>query len=208
MTPFDAKTHWQNVYLSKAPSELSWYQAEPTLSLQLINRCGLQLTDPIIDVGGGASVLVDRLLDSGYSGISVLDVAGEALAASRGRLGVKAERARWLECDITAYSPQTQFSVWHDRAVFHFLTDPADRTDYVSALTDGLSPGGYLILASFAIGGPEMCSGLPIVQYDGDKLQRELGPGFDLVEQRNESHATPSGRKQEFAYFRFVRSSV
>lgn len=208
MTSFDARTHWQNVYLNKAPSEVSWYQVEPTLSLQLIDRCDLQPTDPIIDVGGGASVLVDRLLDRGYSRVSVLDVAGQALAASRGRLGVKAERARWVECDITAYSPQTQFSLWHDRAVFHFLTDPSDRKDYVSALTNGLTLGGYLILASFAIGGPEKCSGLPIVQYDGDKLRRELGPEFELLEQRNESHATPSGRTQAFTYLRFVRRSA
>lgn len=205
MTALDIKAHWRHVYQNKAPSEVSWFQAEPTLSLELIDHCGLSADAPIIDVGGGASVLVDRLLGRGYSRLSVLDVATDALAVSRERLSAEAEKVQWIESDITAYSPQSRFALWHDRAVFHFLTDPADRVRYVHALTQALGPGGNLILASFAIGGPEKCSGLPVVQYDADRLLGELGSTFQLLEQRDENHVTPAGRTQAFTYFRLVR---
>jgi len=202
---FDRKAHWQKLYKEKAPSEVSWFQAEPTISLELISNCDLALSDPIIDVGGGTSVLVDHLLRLGYSRLAVLDISAAALTAARRRLGVDAKRVEWIECDITAYEPREQFALWHDRAVFHFLTDSNDRRRYVATLKEALRPGGHLILASFAIGGPEECSDLPIVQYDSRKFMLELGPDFRLAEERAETHITPAQRKQEFVYFRLIR---
>lgn len=204
---FDRKSHWQKIYREKLPSEVSWFQAEPSISLELISSCALHTSDPIIDVGGGASVLVDRLLDWGCTRLSVLDISAAALAVSKHRLSAKAEAIQWIEADITAYEPTLKFALWHDRAVFHFLTNPDDRKSYVAALKQGLQIGGHLIVASFAIGGPEKCSGLPIVQYDAAKLISELGPGFQLIEERTESHRTPAHREQAFAYFHLVRTA-
>ncbi len=202
MENFDSKAHWQKVYQQKQPTGVSWFQTEPFISLDLISHCGLGCADPIIDVGGGASVLVDALLQLGYSRLRVLDISGHALAASRRRLGAEAERVTWVEADITTYAPQEEYALWHDRAVFHFLTDASDRRKYVKALKQALRPGGYLIMAAFAIGGPEKCSGLPIVQYDAPKLLAELGPEFRLLEERRESHVTPEQQIQQFAWFR------
>ncbi len=205
MSSTDRKSHWEKVYSEKQPAEVSWFQARPALSLELIENAQLAPDDPIIDVGGGASTLVDELLAAGYADLTVLDVSGAALQASRHRLGEKAGSVRWVESDVTRFESDRAFALWHDRAVFHFLTDPADRKAYVAALKAALRPGGHLIIASFAIGGPEKCSGLPIVQYDADKLLAELGPGFRLVEQRAETHVTPAQRTQAFAYFRLIR---
>lgn len=204
MQDFDRKAHWQNVYGQKDATEVSWFQVEPAVSLELIANCGLEPSDPIIDVGGGASTLVDHLLEEGHTNLAVLDISGAALAASRNRLGANAGTVSWIESDVTTFSPESQFVLWHDRAVFHFLTDTEDRRCYVSTLRNALRVGGHLVLASFAIGGPEKCSGLPIVQYDAQKLIAELGPGFNLVEERTEEHITPAQRVQRFAYFRFV----
>ena len=199
------KQHWESVYSTKSPLEVSWYQTEPRLSLQLIAATGAAKDAPLIDVGGGASVLVDRLLDGGYTSVSVLDISNQALAHARRRLGARADRVEWLEADITAFDPPRTFQVWHDRAVFHFLTDAEDRRKYVAALRRGLAIGGQLIVAAFAIGGPVKCSGLDIVQYDAAKMTTELGPGFRLLEEQGERHATPSGKEQLFGYFRFQR---
>ena len=201
------KQHWETVYSTKSPLEVSWYQTEPRLSLQLIAASGAAKGAPIIDVGGGASVLVDRLLDAGYTRLSVLDISGQALAHARRRLGTRAGQVEWLEADITTFDPPRSFQVWHDRAVFHFLTDPEDRRKYVTALQRGLQIGGQLVIAAFAIGGPLKCSGLDIVQYDAAKMVAELGPGFRLLEEQGERHATPSGKEQLFGYFRFQRDS-
>lgn len=205
MQDFDRKTHWQNVYEQKEATEVSWFQENPAISLELIANCHLDSSDPIIDVGGGASVLVDRLIGQGYSNLAVLDISGAALAKSAQRLGESARTVIWIESDVTAFSPDTQVALWHDRAVFHFLTDAADRRGYVQALKKALRVGGHLILASFAIGGPEKCSGLPIVQYDAPKLIAELGEGFKLLEERTEEHITPAQGVQKFAYFHFER---
>jgi SAM-dependent methyltransferase len=201
----DRKAHWQKIYEEKDASDLSWFQAEPAISLELINNCDLALSEPVIDVGGGASVLVDRLLHRGYSRLVVLDISAAALATSRRRLGIDADRIEWIESDITAFAPGQQFALWHDRAVFHFLTDSDDRKSYVAVLKQALRPGGHLIVASFATGGPEKCSGLPIVQYDSKTLLAELGSDFRLVEERTERHVTPAQSIQEFAYFRLLR---
>ncbi len=205
MQDFDKKAHWQNVYEQKAVTEVSWFENKPTISLDLIAQCGLSSSAPIIDVGGGASTLVDQLIEQGHTNLTVLDISGAALESTQDRLGKKADAVNWVESDVTTFSPEHQFIVWHDRALFHFLTDKEDRRRYVSVLKDALQVGGYLILASFAVGGPEKCSGLPIVQYDAQKLRSELGSDFKLIEVRAAEHTTPAQRVQKFAYFRFQR---
>lgn len=199
------KDHWEHVYKNKSPLEVSWYQREPTLSLKLIENAEVDKSQPIIDVGGGASTLVDHLIDEGYEKIAVLDISERALHASRDRLGKKGLRVLWHESDITSFRPPSKYVLWHDRAVFHFLTDPKDRFLYVSNLKKALAPGGQVIIAAFAIGGPTQCSGLDIVQYDVKKLQHELGEDFHLVEQEEEIHRTPAGGDQHFVFFRFIR---
>ncbi len=201
----DRKSHWEKVYGDKVPLEVSWYQKEPSLSLSLIRHTRIAYDAPIIDVGGGASVLVDYLCDEGYSNVAVLDISAKAVAYAQERLGDIAAGVEWYEEDVTRFKPTRLYSVWHDRAVFHFLTDESDRRDYVKVLTNTLKPGGHLIIAAFAIGGPIKCSGLDIVQYDASKLMAELGEGFELVEEREEVHTTPAEKQQKFTYFRFVR---
>lgn len=203
---FDRKTHWQNIYKEKAPLDVSWYQKEPALSLDLIHRSGVPHDEPIIDVGGGASVLVDYLCKEDFTNLAVLDISANALNSARKRLGDSAEKIEWFEADITEFIPPHQFSLWHDRAVFHFLTDKFDRKKYIKVLNQALRPGGHLIIAAFAIGGPEKCSGLDIVQYDAMKLLAELGEDFKLLKERNEVHITPAGKKQEFVYFHLIKN--
>ncbi|MEJ2453089.1 MAG: class I SAM-dependent methyltransferase [Candidatus Thiodiazotropha sp.] len=202
----DRKAHWQSIYREKSPLEVSWYQGEPRLSLELVRHCGLRHDEAIIDVGGGASVLVDFLFREGYTDLSVLDISAVALDSARDRMGEAAKHVKWIEADITDFEPLRRYALWHDRAVFHFLTEASDRDKYIACLKAGLRPGGHLVLASFAIGGPERCSGLPIVQYDASKLKAELGDEFVLVEERAEVHVTPAEKSQKFVYFRFVRT--
>ena len=201
----DRKQHWENVYRNKTPREVSWYQENPALSLRLIGNAGVELTDPIIDVGGGASGLVDKLCEAGYSDISVLDVSATALEHAKKRLADKALLVQWLEQDITTFTPPRPYALWHDRAVFHFLTDPEDRKSYVAILKKALQPGGQLIIMAFAIDGPLKCSGLDIVQYDSNRLMAALGAGFELAETGHETHITPAGNQQKFNYFRLIR---
>lgn len=201
----ERKTHWERVYRDKSPLEVSWYQTAPTLSWELIRASGIAQDAPLIDVGGGASTLVDRLLEQGYSAVTVLDVSAQALAHAQRRLGERAGRVRWIESDITRFDPPQRYRLWHDRAVFHFLADAGDRVRYLAALGRGLEPGGQLIIGTFAPGGPERCSGLPIVQYDAARMQAELGDGYALQETRAEIHRTPAGKDQLFNFFRWVR---
>jgi SAM-dependent methyltransferase len=201
----DRKQHWEQVYQTKSPLEVSWFQAEPRLSLELIHRSGVGRDAPVIDVGGGASLLVDRLHADGYKQLAVLDISAAALAAARERLGANAAGIEWYESDITEFTPPHAFALWHDRAVFHFLTAADDRRRYVQVLRQALRPDGHVVIAAFAIGGPTRCSGLEIVQYDAEKLQAELGPGFRLEEERSENHRTPAGKDQKFGFFRLRR---
>jgi SAM-dependent methyltransferase len=200
----ERRRHWEGVYRSKQPIETSWYQATPTLSLQMIANTGAGFEEGVIDIGGGASLLVDHLLALGYRDLTVLDLAAEALDQARRRLGPNARRIEWLVADVTEYVPARTFAVWHDRAAFHFLTDPADRERYVGGLSAALEPGGQAIIAAFAPDGPTRCSGLDIVRYDADTLGAVLGAGFRLVEERRESHTTPQGREQRFGFYRFL----
>jgi len=199
------KAHWDEVYSNKSPLEVSWYQKEPALSLQLIENTGISTHAAIIDIGGGASILVDRLNERGYQHLAVLDISGNALAHAKKRLASSVDHIEWFESDITAFQSPHQFDLWHDRAVFHFLTTATDRKHYVATLQHTLKPGGHLIMAAFAIGGPSKCSGLDIVQYDAEKLLTELGSDFTLIEENSEVHVTPTEKAQQFAYFRFVK---
>lgn len=203
---FDRKAHWNRVYQDKSPLNVSWYQKEPSLSLELIRRTQLDHDEPIIDVGGGASVLVDHLHEEGFRRIAVLDISARALSCARERLGDAAQHIEWYEDDVTRFVALHRFSLWHDRAVFHFLTDAADRKHYVERVKAALRPGGHLIVAAFAIDGPAKCSGLDIVQYNSDKISAELGGDFELIETRDELHITPASKEQAFSYFRFVRT--
>lgn len=201
----DVKTHWQQFYDQHAPEGVSWYQAEPATSLALMARAGTATDAPVIDVGGGASLLVDRLLERGFSRLAVLDVSANALTYARRRLGASAERVAWYECDVTQFDPPHAFALWHDRAVFHFLVEAADRAAYVSVLRRTLDPGAQVIIATFAPDGPERCSGLPVRRYDAGTLCTELGEDFRLQEELAETHLTPAGAEQRFRWFRLLR---
>lgn len=200
----DRKDHWEKIYTEKSALEVSWYQKVPTLSLQLIHETKLEKNASIIDVGGGASVLVDNLLNEGYKNLAVLDISLHAINTAKKRLADNAKSVEWFEADVTNFVSPHQFDLWHDRAVFHFLTDAGDRQKYIDVLKRTLKPGGHLILSSFAIGGPIKCSGLDICQYDSSKLQNELDDNFKLMEETGEIHLTPAGREQKFSYFRFT----
>ena len=201
----DRKAHWENVYANRSPLRVSWYQEDPALSLQLIRGTGLALDAAMIDVGGGASTLVDKLCEDAYTNVAVLDLSARALAHAKAGLAERANAVEWYEEDVTCFIPPHRFSLWHDRAVFHFLTAKSDRDKYVSVLKQALEPDGHLIIMAFAIGGPVKCSGLDIVQYDANKLMAELGQGFELLETGHEVHNTPAGMEQKFAYFHFKR---
>lgn len=199
----DRKTHWESIYATKATDQVSWYQASPELSLSLIQATGIGKNARIIDVGGGASVLVDRLLDAGFTRVTVLDIAGTALVRAKERLGERAGRVTWIEADITTANLQGPFDVWHDRAVFHFLTEPEDRKRYLEAVDRAVPAEGHVIIAAFALEGPPRCSGLDVVRYGAEGLQRELGAAFTLIDTRTEEHATPFKTRQSFLYARF-----
>ncbi|HET9275813.1 MAG TPA: class I SAM-dependent methyltransferase [Gemmatimonadales bacterium] len=196
----DESDHWQEVYDTKAPAQVSWYQLVPEQSLEYIRRTGMPRTTPVLDVGGGASTLVDHLLREGWTDVTVLDIAPGGLGAARARLGAEAERVTWIVADITAFSPARRFGIWHDRAVFHFLVDPAGRERYLAVLRAALAPGGWLVLAVFGPAGPTRCSGLPVERYSAEAVSDLLGPGFRLVATDLEDHVTPGGQAQQFMY--------
>ena len=202
---FDRRKHWGDVYQEKSPSEVSWYQKEPKLSLELIRSTNVVSNEAIIDVGGGTSVLVDHLGKEYYTNLTVLDISENAIARAKKRLGDSATSIKWIVSDITQFDPPQKFSLWHDRALFHFLTDQSDREIYVKTLKNAIKPEGHLIIATFAIGGPEKCSGLEIVQYDTEKMIAELGDNFKLIEERKEVHITPANKEQKFIFFRFLK---
>jgi 2-polyprenyl-3-methyl-5-hydroxy-6-metoxy-1,4-benzoquinol methylase len=195
------KTHWEHIYQTKESAQVSWYQLHPQRSLQYIRNTGADRTANIIDVGGGASTLVDHLLDDSFGQITVLDISKEALEISQQRLVQRARLVTWLEADITRVDlPLHKYDVWHDRAVFHFLTKPQDREAYVKAVEHAVRPGGHVIVATFASDGPEKCSGLDVARYDPQSLHHEFGPGFELLDSTHEAHQTPFGTEQKFIY--------
>lgn len=195
------KQHWESVYETKPADAVSWFQTHAEQSLRLIRATGVALSGAIIDVGGGASTLVDDLLLAGWSKLTVLDLSAAALAAAKKRLGPRAAKVHWLEADVTtADLPRHAYDVWHDRAVFHFLTERADRQAYVDAVLRSVKPGGHVIVATFAEDGPTQCSGLPVKRYSADELHAEFGAPFSLLAHEKEEHHTPFGTVQKFVY--------
>lgn len=204
----EARRHWEAVYAARDPEALSWFQAEPAPSLAMIAATGLTPAARVIDVGAGASLLADRLLDRGFARVTVLDVSSQALATTETRLGDRAAAVERVAADVTAWTPPTgAFDLWHDRAVFHFLVEDAGRRGYVRALTSALKPGGYAILATFSLTGPDRCSGLPVQGYSPATLQAALGPDFQFIEARPETHRTPGGATQDFVWCLFRKST-
>jgi len=195
------KEHWEKVYQTKQPDAVSWFQEHATRSLALIRSIGTSLNANIIDVGGGASTLVDDLLSNGFKNISVLDLSANALDVARKRLGIEGGCVTWIPGDIcTVNLPDQAYDIWHDRAVFHFLTDPAHRKAYVEQIMKSVKPGGHVIVATFSPDGPEQCSGLPVARYAPEQLHQEFGPSFELIEHMSEEHKTPWGSVQHFLY--------
>lgn len=195
------KGHWENVYQTKAADAVSWFQPHAECSLRLIRNNIAGDAARVIDVGGGASTLVDDLLAAGFPQPTVLDLSAAALAAARQRLGGRAAQATWIEGDITTVAlPRHAYDVWHDRAVFHFLTDAADREAYVRQVLHAVKPGGLVIVATFAEDGPEKCSGLPVMRYRPDDLHAEFGQPFVLLGHEKEAHQTPGGAVQQFVW--------
>ena len=197
----DQKRHWEHVYQTRRPDEVSWFQPQATLSLQLIQRVAPSHNSYIVDVGAGASTLVDGLIAAGYTNVTLLDLSYAALAETKTRLGETARKVVWREADVlSAGFEASVFDVWHDRAVFHFLTNPADRIDYVRQVRRAVRPGGHAIVATFAEDGPTHCSGLSVARYSAAELHGEFGEDFRLLKSYRETHHTPSGVTQHFTY--------
>ncbi len=205
MSADEPQIHWEKVYQTKAEGEVSWFQESPEVSLNLIRATGVNARASIIDIGGGASRLVDALVDAGFEAVTVLDLSDKALATSRARLGARGGKVRWVVADVTRWQPAEVYDVWHDRAAFHFLVDPKDRAAYVERIVRAVRPGGHVIIGTFALDGPERCSGLPVIRYDAASLGETLGRSFELVDSRNHQHRTPMGTIQRFQFSRFRR---
>lgn len=202
----DLHAHWENVYRTKGERDVSWFQERPEISLALIRATGVGPDAAIVDVGGGASRLVDALLDAGFDHVTVLDLSEEALATSKARLGARSAKVKWIAADITAWEPSETYDVWHDRAAFHFLTDPKDRAAYAARVLRAVKLGGHVIIGTFALDGPERCSGLPVVRHDVRSIGAMLGPSFELMQNRDHVHRTPTDTIQRFQFGRFRRS--
>jgi len=197
----DVKTHWETVYTTKAPDQVSWYRPHLERSLSLIERAAGGVSASIIDVGGGESTLVDDLLARGYQNLSVLDVSQAAIDVTKKRLKESANRVHWITADVTTVDlAPGAYDVWHDRAVFHFLTSRKKRVAYVNAVAHAVKHGGHVIVSTFGPEGPTKCSGLEVMRYDADLLQHQFGTRFRLVESSKEQHHTPFGTTQQFLY--------
>jgi SAM-dependent methyltransferase len=203
----DPKKHWENAYQKESSEELSWYQDRPEKSLKLIAATGVGFDGNIIDIGGGTSKLAGLLVVQGYKKVTVLDIAARSIEQAKSWLGEQADKISWIEADATSYNFKEKYDIWHDRAVFHFLTDIQDRKRYVDAVQQSLKDGGHLIMATFGLKGPRKCSGLPVVRYSPETLHKEFENSFDLVETFVEIHSTPSKFQQEFIYCRFTKRS-
>ena len=196
-----SKKHWESVYTSKADSEVSWFQEHAQLSLKFILDANIPTEASIIDVGGGASTLVDDLLENGYEHITILDLSEAALDTAKTRIGAHAADLQWIGDDIlTVELPTNAYDVWHDRAVFHFLTTEDERHAYVQKVLQTVKPGGLVIVATFAEDGPTQSSGLPVMRYSANDLHSEFGEPFELLGHEKESHHTPAGNEQKFVY--------
>jgi 2-polyprenyl-3-methyl-5-hydroxy-6-metoxy-1,4-benzoquinol methylase len=203
MSDVSRQAHWENVYATKNETAVSWFQERPDISLDLIRSTGVDASASIIDIGGGASRLVDVLINEGFNTITVLDLSEKALATSKARLGARGEQVQWVVADVTTWEPAQTYDVWHDRAALHFLTDPKDRTAYAERVLKAVHRGGHVIIGTFAPDGPERCSGLPVIRHDAATLEELLGHSFELVDSKRHDHQTPAGATQRFQFSRF-----
>lgn len=201
----DSRSHWDSTYSSKAETAVSWFQPGQSLSFELIRAATPTREASIIDIGGGASRLTDDLLAAGYGDLTVLDISEVALSRTKQRLAHAADKVTWIVADITQWQPSRTWDIWHDRAVFHFLTDAMTQDAYIAALKRATKPGSTIILSTFALTGPEKCSGLPVQRYSADTLAHRLGPDFVPYTKRMEQHHTPFGTTQDFIYAGFHR---
>jgi 2-polyprenyl-3-methyl-5-hydroxy-6-metoxy-1,4-benzoquinol methylase len=192
--------HWDKAYTDKGEAGVSWFEQRPDVSLELIAEVGGTPSSSLVDIGCGASRLVDVLVGQGWRSVAVLDVSAAALDTAKARLGDHAGGVEWIRADVTQWQPARRYDIWHDRAALHFLTDPLDRTAYVERVRDAVVPGGHAIIATFALDGPERCSGLPVVRYDAAALADALGQSFRLVGERRHVHTTPWGSTQAFQF--------
>jgi SAM-dependent methyltransferase len=206
MSDISRRTHWENVYTTKGEREVSWFQENPAPSLELMALAGVSADASIIDIGGGASRLVDALVDRNVRQITVLDLSAAALDAAKERLGDRGAGVEWVAADITTWEPSQTYDLWHDRAAFHFLTDASDRSAYVRHLKRAVRSGGHVIIGTFAPDGPERCSGLPVIRYDAGILGTVLGTDFELMDSRRHDHITPWGAVQRFQFSTFRRA--
>ncbi|MCB1735711.1 MAG: class I SAM-dependent methyltransferase [Rhodocyclaceae bacterium] len=197
------RAHWQSVYHAGDTGGVSWYQAIPTPSLELIAATGLKHQARVVDVGGGHSTLVDHLVGSGWDQITVVDISGSALTAARRRLGRRARRVEWVERDLLTWRPRLPYALWHDRALLHFLIDEDERERYREVMNASLEPGGFVLIGTFAEDGPERCSGLPVRRYSPRTLATWLGPEFEPLQTRLDPHRTPNGKIQHFQFSLF-----
>lgn len=204
---YDRWSHWEWLYRTRDESEFSWFQQSPRVSLELIEQTAVPHNAPIIDIGCGASRLVDALVLGGYTEITVLDLSETALSTVRARIGDAAVHVSCIAADVTRWAPSRAYDLWHDRAAFHFLTDPDERTAYVERLKAALAPEGHAIIGTFAMDGPNICSNLPVERYDAARLSAALGSGFRLVDSRRHCHQTPAGQNQNFHFGIFQRES-
>jgi len=205
MSTLERQAHWQNVYQTKGDETVSWFQERPDISLDLIHATGVDAGASIIDIGGGASRLVDALIGEGFKAVAVLDLSEKALATAKARLGAKGAQVQWIVADVTSWQPPQVYDVWHDRAALHFLTEAKDRAAYAERISQAVRVGGHVIIGTFAPDGPERCSGLPVMRHDAATLGELLGAAFTLAETRRHDHRTPSGAIQKFQFSRFRR---
>jgi len=199
------KDHWENVYETKSDQEVSWYQEIPVTSLNVINSLSLDKEDSIIDIGGGNSNLVSELSNKGFTNLSVLDISAKSLERTKSKLGLKSTEIQWIVSDILEFQPPQQYSLWHDRATFHFLIQENDVLQYVNIVSKAIKKGGFLIVATFSTSGPKKCSGLEITQYSKEKLQSLFHESFELIQSFEEVHKTPFETEQNFVYTIFKR---
>ncbi len=207
MSTAERQAHWQNVYHTKTEDEVSWFQSSPTISLDLIRATGVSRDASIVDIGAGASRLIDALVEAGFTDLTALDLSEKALAVTKARFADRAATVDWVVADVTAWRPSGIYDVWHDRAAFHFLTDPGDQLAYANCVQQAVRPGGHVIIGTFALDGPERCSGLPVIRHDASSVGRILGNSFELAESRGQDHQTPGGTIQRFQFSRFRRRS-
>jgi SAM-dependent methyltransferase len=202
----ETREHWDRIYATRSPDEVSWYEPAPVISPELIAEAFKEGAESVIDIGGGASSLVNHALDLGIEHVAVLDISEAGLAVSKRRLGDRADSVEWIVGDVTTLDDIGRFDVWHDRAVFHFLTDDEDRRHYVRLAERTVKPDGTAIMATFALDGPERCSGLEVRRYDAGRLAAQFGPGFELDQSERYVHTTPGGSHQNFLFATFHRA--